>query len=370
MYVDLWGWFWEEELRAERDNDLNVKRIVQLARQGWAYRRNAQSAEMLACFEEAASIAQKHQNPCWELFCTYWACSTLFYHVDDLHGALDKTVKLASRAHQKQFTHCPIRSRIYFLLADIYYEIDVFGYEDKIRESLDFLENNIPMDQDTYFRVQHRFADLAYLHDDYDGAFERVTRYMAEAQENEFRMRSAHQLLRAIHYAQGDIVTAYEHSLQAEQYARNIQSHVDIAVGMLWQATLSKYRGNDALANNRFLQGNLLFMTHNLPHWPDYYNAVCTYLELSDKSTDAIKQRERQITEYKEYGSLFYLGWGYVQFCRLLGRTGQDMSDLLDTAQELSTHMLKPQKYLNELRKIKTGTYYQYDWQRDISVFK
>lgn len=363
MYVDLWGWFWQEEVRAFQENDETVKRIVELARQGWVYRRSAHSNLMLASFEEAAELARKQQNPCWEFFCTYWACSTLFYHVDDIHGALDRTVKLIARSHLQEVTHCPIRARVYFLLADIYYEIDVFGYEDKIRESLDFLENNIPMDEDTYLRLQHRYADLAYLHEDYEDAFERVTRYMAESQENEFRMRSAHQLLRAIAFARGDIVTAHEHCLHAENFAQNIQSHVDIAIAMLWQATFAKRGGNDVLATVKYLQGTHLFASHDLPHWPDYYNALCDYLELSGNFDEAKTQRERQIEEYNDYGSVFYLSLAHLQKCRLLGRCNEDMAESLKEAHHLSEKMLKPEKYLAKLQIIEDGDYYEYDWQ-------
>ncbi len=367
MYVDLWGWFWQEEVRAFQENDDTVKRIVELARQGWTYRRSAQSSLMLASFEEAAGLARQHQNPCWELFCTYWACSTLFYHVDDLQGALDRTVKLISRSHHDELRHCPIRSRVYFLLADIYYEIDVFGYEDKIRESLNFLENNIPMDEDTYLRLQHRFADLAYLHEDYDDAFERVTRYMAKAEENEFRMRSAHQLLRAIAFARGDIATAYEHCIHAEQFARNIQSHVDIGVAVLWQAVLSKRQGNDTLAAAKYLQGTLLFATHDLPHWPDYYNAICDYLEICGHPGEAKIQRQRQLTEYSDYGSVFYLSLAHLQNCRLAGRIGDNLAKPLEAAYTLSDRMLKPEKYLARVQKIENGDYYEFDWQRNIA---
>lgn len=136
MYVDLWGWFWQEEIRAQRTGDEHILRLVALARKGWTYRRSAESEKMLATFREATALAKAINHPCWELFCAYWSCSTLFYHVDDLQGAMRETVQLTSRAHLPQFEHCPIRGRIYFLLADIYYDIDVFGYEDKIRAAL------------------------------------------------------------------------------------------------------------------------------------------------------------------------------------------------------------------------------------------
>ena len=367
MYVDLWGWFWQEERNAYRNNDDIVKQVIELARQGWMYRRNAQSNLMLQSFEQAAAIAREHHNPCWELFATYWACSTLFYHVDDLQAALERTVKLVARAHEEAIIHCPIRSRIYFLLADIYYEIDVFGYEDKIRESLTFIETEIASDEDTYFRVQHRFADLAFLHEDYDAAFERVTAYMAKIEDNDFRMRSANQLLRLLAYARGDLTTAYEHSIQAEKYARTIQSHVDIGVEALWQAAFLQHLDDQTTANAKYLQGNMIFITHDLPHWPDYYNAMCDYLETNNQPTKALEKRNQQIEEYTNYGSWFYLGLAHLQKCRLLQRMKPDEPDVkaaMQAARAISQNMLKPALYLEKLAQIEAGNCYEYAWQK------
>lgn len=366
MYVDLWGWFWNEELKAHRNQDRITLRLIELARNGWAYRRSAQSQMMLQCFEDGASLAMQQGNPCWELFFTYWACSTLFYHVDDIQAALEGTIKLIARAHQEQYNSCPIRSRIYFLLADIYYEMDVFGYEDEIKGALDYLEEHIPMDEDTYFRVQHRRADIHFLYERYDEAFEGVTVYMARATHNEFRMRSAHQMLRAIAYARGELAIAHDHALHAEQFARAIQSHVDVAVALLWQSALSKRQGNDALAQQSYLQGVHIFLQHQLPHWPDYYNAVCDYLEICGETEKALRLRQEQLAEYQDYGSPFYLAWGHLQYCRLLGRSGKDMKTALDTATQLAAVMRKPALYLGKLEKIKAGDYFEYDWQRAI----
>jgi hypothetical protein len=321
---------------------------------------------MLNSFEDGASLAIQQSNPCWEFFFSYWACSTLFYHVDDIQGALERSVKLTSRAHQDQYSNCPIRSRIYFLLADIYYELDVFGYEDEIRESLDYLENHIPMDEDTYFRVQHRRADIHFLYERYDEAFEGVTGYMAKATHNEFRMRSAHQLLRAIAFARGELHIAYDHAFHTEQFARTIQSHVDVGVALLWQATLNKRQGNDGLARQSYMQGIVIFMQNQLPHWPDYYDAVCDYLELCGETDKVMALREEQLAEYGDYGSLYYLSGGHLQYCRLLGRLGKDMSAALENAYQLSEKMRKPERYLAKLDKIRAGDYFLHAWQEAI----
>lgn len=364
MFVDLWGWFWREEQRAYHEQDANVLRLVELARKGWMHRRNAQGDAMLATFREAAQIAAHIEHPCWELFCTYWACSTLFYHVDDLEAAMHDTVQLTARAHQSHFADCPIRGRIYFLLADIYYEIDVFGYEDKIRAALSYLTEHIAMDEDTYFRVQHRLADLAFLHERYDEAHEGVTAYMAEAQNNRFRLRSAHQLLQAIAYARGDLLAVHSHAQHVEIYARAIESHIDVGVALLWQATCAIRADASDLAEQHYQQALYLFETYELSRWLDYYNARCEYLELTGRPDEALTLRNTQIDEYADYGSIWYLGRAHLQRCRLLGRMGQDCETALHEATALIDHMRKPHKYITAIESIRAGDYHQYAWQR------
>lgn len=363
MYVGLWGWFWQEEVRAIRTGDAPVMRLIELIRKGWAYRRSAESDKMLATFREAAALASGTEHACWELFCRYWACTTLFYHVDDLQGALRETVELISQAHRPHFAQCPIRGRIYFLLSDIYYTIDPFGYEDKIREAYTHLTEQIGMDEDTHLRVKHRLADLAFLYENYDEAFDRVTSYMATAQDNHFRMRSAYMLLHRIAFARGDIPLALEHAKQVAFFAGDIDAHEDVGISILWEAACEQRLGNTVKARSLYKKAMHLFDAYDLPHWAYYYNACCDYLEMCGDPEQALHLREKETQAYIAYGSVWYVGRTHLQTARLLGRMGRNCDEVLEHAEALTKDMLKPAIYLSKVERIRKGDYYEFAWQ-------
>src|SRR5215207_263141 len=115
MYVDLSGWF-------NRDSEHAALR--DLCYQGWSYIRAAQSDLAYQTFMEGYEKAKNLKLSCWELYFEYWACEVLINHTVDRQRALDQTVRLAARAHQSQYQVCPVLGRVYFILADIYSEID------------------------------------------------------------------------------------------------------------------------------------------------------------------------------------------------------------------------------------------------------
>jgi hypothetical protein len=51
-----------------------------------------------------------------------------------------------------------------------------------------------------------------------------------------------------------------------------------------------------------------------------------------------------------------------------LGRIGEDNTQARQAAHALSEKMLKPEKYLSQLRAIENQDYYQFAWQRDLAA--
>lgn len=187
---------------------------------------------------------------------------------------------------------------------------------------------------------------------------------MAQAQDNHFRMRSAHQLLQAIAFVQGNIPRVLEHAKQVMLYAHDIKSHVDVGVSLLWQAACEQRLGNPQQALYLHDRALYLFEAYDLSHWLDYYNARCDYLEMAGATEQAIQLRQAQIDEYTSYGSIWYLGRAYLQLARLLGRTGGDCREALAQAEYLANKMLKPTSYLSKVVRIRKGDYYEFAWQR------
>jgi hypothetical protein len=365
MYVDLWGWFHESRRNAILNGDTQREKYNDYAYRGWAYRRTAQPDEAFAVFQEGEALAKRLNDPCWELFFQYWCAEMLFYHKVDQQAALDYAIRIATRAYKEQYLECPIRSRVYFVVADIYYAIDFFSYQDKIREMLDYLQNEVPMDSDTDLRARHMRAEFEMEFERFDEAQRLVEEYMPDAHGNEFRLRSGYNMLRRIAYARGHIQMALDYSLQTDLYAERTQSQGIIASQKLWQAVYHKRLGNDALARTCHLNGIDLHERYALPRWPGYYDALCEYLELNSEPERALSLRETQLEDMQEHHSIHNESVSHLDYCRLLGRLGKPLDDALKAAHTIAQRMTQPDLYLERLKKIEDGQYYDFEWQRE-----
>lgn len=364
MYVDLWGWFWQYERDAIYSADSRRRKMIDLSRQGWQYVRVAQPELAYQSFMEGSRIAVALGEPCWELFFEYWACEVYLYHTDDHRRALDATVKLASRAHQDKYLPCPVRSRVYFILADVYFETDVYSYEERIREALDLIEREIPMDEDTHLRVQHLRAEFDFEFERYQDAEEKVMSYMGQAQDNAFRMRAAHNLLRRTAFSRGDLDMALFHAQQMEHYAKSTESPTGLSLSKLWQASYHFRLGNSVTAHTLYHLGVRLYQQQNLPRWPSYYDACCEYLEQLGEREQVLALRQAACTESDQKQSVYFRSYAYLQHCRTLGRFAQSFEQPLAGARVIATEMTRPDVYLQRLQRVVDGAYYEYDWQK------
>lgn len=364
MYVDLWSWFHSSERTARANNDTERLKYNELAYRGWAYRRTAQPDEAMMVFQQGEAIAQKLGDTCWELFFQYWIAEMLFYHKVDQQAALDYAIRVATRAYKPQYLECPIRSRVYFVVADVYYAIDFFSYEDKIREMLDYLRDEVPMDSDTDLRARHMRAEFEMEFDHFEIAKKLVEEYMPDAEGNDFRMRSGYNMLRRIAFAKGDVVTALDYALLTHKFAVRTQSQGIIASQKLWQAVYHKRLGDDALARVAHEAGIDLRKRFDLPRWPGYYDAVCQFLELNDELDRVLSLRQEQLNDMKAHHSVYNEAVSHLDNCRTLGRLGKPLDAAFKAAHALTAKMTKPDLYLKRLKKIEAGDYYDYDWQR------
>jgi hypothetical protein len=359
MYVDLWGWF-RENTRPE------YNQFREISYRGWRFMRAAQAEIAYNTFLDGLQRAQRAKLPCWELFFEYWACEVLIYHMVDRQTALDKTVRLAARAHQPQYSQCPVLGRVYFILADIYVEVDVYGYEDKIRDALDGLEEVVPMDIDTHMRVMHVRAYFDYAFQNYDEAEKKVQEYMPLAQDerNSHRQHDAYRLLRRIAYVRGNFHLALSYGLRSEQHGDLMGFQQGVAEERMWQGIFHILLGNEAEAHHRFQAGMGHYKIHHFEPWLGYYDAQCAYLEYKGDAEQALKLRYKQLEQVNMRTSIFNEGQTHVELCRLLGRIGQPVDEALKAAKAVSKRMRKPAFYLKQLQQIEAGQYYEFEWQK------
>ncbi|MGJ3237197.1 MAG: hypothetical protein ACFE0Q_00680 [Anaerolineae bacterium] len=368
MYVDLWAWFRQYELQALLRQDLRRRRLVTLARDGWRQRELADADQAIRCFEEGASLATELNEPCWVIFHQYWVAEMLFYLKHDYQGTLDYIVRLTAESRKPIYQDCPVLSRVFFVLANIYYMIDFYRYEEQIVELLDHIEQQVMMDEDTHLRVLHMRAQIEYEHERYAQALDITQDMLNRSQDNDFRQRSGYHMLRAVTYAQGDVAQALDYAHIAEQHAHVIQVQRSIAEGRLWMAVYQQRLGLIDNARASYQSALDYYQRYRLPREVTYHDASAEYHELLGDIQTALTLRLTLIEQTAGNISLYNQMSAHWQYCRLLGRLGHALDEALADARALSTQMSKPQAYLHKIKAIENGAYWEFDWQKPDST--
>jgi hypothetical protein len=327
--------------------------------------RTIEPEKALQIFKQGLQFAQNMDEPAWELFFDLWCCEVLIYHKVDTRAALDRTIRLATNAHQSRFEPYPVlRSQVFFILANLYFLIDPFGYADEIRELLDYTEQKVPMAQDTHLRILSIRAGMFFEHEQYDEARQATNAYLALAQGNHRRTAGAHERLAGIAYAKGDMRLALKHSEQHERFSQKEGDRDDIALAWLWQAVFLQRQGIENDARRKHFQGVWDYQQMAYVRRASYYDAVCTYLELTAKTDEALQLREEQLQSKVQHNSIVHEAKALLQYLRLLGRIGKPLDQALTKARILQKDMRQPDWFVQWLQQIESGNYFYYDWEK------
>ncbi len=364
MRTDLWGWFNRFAVQANLEGNLQKQRMVYLYDKGWQSLRAEKHSVALNYFEEGLQLSQELNLPCFELFYDYWCAETLIFYRNDYREGLDRSIKMGARAHQERFIDCPVRGRVYYTLMYVYYAMDALGYEDKIREMIKFMDDAIPLDDDTHHRMQYTRSSLAYVLEDYDEAERIIQEYLAITVGNAHRQSGGYNMLRMIAHARGELDKAFNFAHIGEKYARFAQLENSVALALLWQGVYALYTGDIERAAILHLQGKSHYERFDLKPLPEYYNAVCEYLELCGDIDTVLQLRREQIGAISEVGSVSYTANSHLQYVRLLGRAEKDITEALKTAYTTGDALLKPQHFNEKLQKVEAGDYHEFEWQK------
>lgn len=363
MFVDFWRWCQDYDLQAWREGHPQKKQLLPLMRQAERLKDNARFDEALQILETGLVLAQKLHEPCWEMLFESLIAETHIYYRADKQAGLDRLVRAATRSYQEAYQQCLMRARVLCNLAAVYFDRDFFGYEDQIREMLDVIANDVPLDEDTYLRMKQLKADFLLEHEQYDAAYEAIQALMPEVEGRPFRERTAYYVLHRIAFAKGDIPLALDYAKATENYAIQCYAPRRVAEAILWIAAYERHL-HLPTAWHSLQRGLGQFQQYDLPRADDYYNALCDYYEQDGHRDKALQLREEQVAVASKIGSASYVVEAHLEHCRLLGRMGRPLDGALENARNSTADLLKPDVYLDRLKRIENGDYFQFDWQR------
>lgn len=363
MYVDIWRWCREYDNQARREGHHQKQQLMRLLNQAERYKDRTHFDAAIGMYDEARRLAITLQEPCWELLFESLIAETHVYYRADKKTGLDMMIRAATRSYQPAYQYCLMRARVLCNLAALYFQRDFFGYEDKIREMLDIIQSDIPLDEDSDLRMRQLEADFDFEHEHYAAAKEKTLSTMAQSHNNVFRMRTAYHVLHRLAFAEGDISLALEYARETEKYALKCITPRRTAEAILWQASYER-RLQTASAWQTLSRGMAHYRDYELPQAGNYYTALCDYYEQDGKPEKALELRREQLLSAPDFGSVSYIVETHIDLCRLLGQMDLPLDEALQQARTSANACLKPTVYLARLQLIETGDYHEYDWQR------
>lgn len=342
-------------------------RINQLLHQGYRYLSNEQVEEAQGVFKEGLQLAQQHHQYCSELDIQSQTIQIHVYYTYDQQAAVDAAVRLISLLRGPEYQNCHRqRIKVYDILIHAYFYRDCLGYEEEIRDSMEYVEKNFLISQrETRLRFEYIRAELDYENRNYKSGRDRVMQYIAAAEfAHSYRKGDGYLVGRRMMYALGEISLAHKYAELSMKHSQAGGYQRGVADGLLWQGVYAKRLGNDGEAQ-RLIQRSLNhYEQFQISHTLSYFDALAEYHELCGEHEQAQKLLEEQFEELPARGSLHDLALAHLQYCRFLGRTGQTIEIAIQDAHGFIQTLPKPEVHEPALEAIKAGNYHQFDWQR------
>jgi tetratricopeptide (TPR) repeat protein len=302
------------------------------------------------------------------LFFEYQICQVYVYYTYDQKAAVDYAVRLVTRLQRSQYGDCHNEHvSVYDILTHAYFYRDCLGYEKELRESLDYIEKNLPIRQETRLRMDYILTELDYENGHYQAARNKAMQYIADAEfSHPYRKSDGYLAARHVLYALGEIDLAHKYAELDATVSQSGSYQRGAADALMWQAVFAKRLGNDGAAQQIFQRGIAQYQQFDMSPSLTYFDAAADYYELSGDSEQALKLRLSQFEELPARGSLHDMALAHLQYCRLLGRMGKPVDEVLKKARDFINTLRKPAAHDTALKHIEAGNYYQFDWQREL----
>ncbi|MBN1563246.1 MAG: hypothetical protein JXA10_05370 [Anaerolineae bacterium] len=359
--ADVWGWIRNFRYAAQRDNDRQRQRLVDLHDEAIRLRRRS-ADEALPVFQEGRELARMLNEKCWEVWLWHWECEVYVFYYGDMAMARDETTKLLVEIRKPMYESCPAIGRCYRIYVDTHVFIDPVGYEQEVREMIAYMQQRVPLDYDTQCLLIARLVNLDFALGDFDKAKERALEYLAISR-SAFRLANAHADMCFMEYVHGNLESALAHALESEKNARRtLHNRTSLPQAIAWQALLAYKLGYTHLEPDLLFQraitegGTTRDNTSNL-----FIEGVSRYLELHDKPDQAVEYRQRELSWLLGRSQFYAETEARLELCRLLGRMGKLTPDDTAAAREVASHLLNPALYLARLDRVEQGDYTA-DW--------
>jgi len=353
---DIWGWIDDYYRTAIHEGNTRKMRLATLHYDAWKQFEHDPDAA-LAMLDEGMMMAEELNETWWRTYYTYWRTEAFVFYIGDLNRGLDNAVRTVVEIRKPEYDRFPAKGRVYRVLLDSYVFRDPIGYEDKIRDTIKTMEEDIPLDLDTRCLLQARRSQMANILGNYDEAESEAQVYLSMSQHSAFRLMHAYEILADLAYRREDYDRAIEYAHEMDEQSRRSRKKSGIVVGYEIQATIARIRGDEENA--------LKFYRQKLSHEASLgtkrgslsYDLTCRFHELAGNSDKAWGLRERQLAEIEGKGFFHSEVWVRLLRCRLLGRMGKPLEEEISATRKAISNLLKPDTFFKKLDRIEAGDY-------------
>ena len=353
-----WQWFEEYEAEVYAQGDMERIRLLQFHRDAFDV-RETDPDRTLALFAEGRRQALALGEPWWVMLYQHWEVHGTLYYNRDYHDVLDRAVRNALEVRKPKFAGFPQRVWIYNDLVNIYLNLDPRGYAVEIEQALSQAEGELTpeMDNSPYLLRCSRF-NAASNQNRWDDALAIALRTHAIAQADPNRWTADHFLINNFLFLchvghqlkQWSEVAAW--AAAGEELARQRDYPRAVAVLLMWRAACAM-RNGDKEAASRFQRTAASRMGRlKTPLTDDYYDALCTYHELTGNPERSMRLRDQQLQESIERGMIFREFEARLARLRLLREMGQPLEQDLSEARAATNKFRRPDLYLPDIDRL------------------
>ncbi len=357
-FVDLNKWVRDFEKRARRELDADRVKLTQLDRQGWQLLQRSPE-EALPLFEEGAALARQLKESHWELWYEYWILETYLYYLALIDLAERWAIRNFVKVHQAAYQDCPFIGRIYLAVIYILYFKDAEGNQAKIVQMLDYLEQHVPLEYETYTRIVRTRAGLFYVMEDWETAASHGKRHLELVQTIPFQKVNAYAFLASIAYHQQHAQELLEYGRELEHAARQAKLPFNEGIAALAEAHALMQLNDPETARQCYERGLHLSADLSSIHSQAWYNYACGYQEANGNLSAALELRDQQLAGLKIRDLPAHETYCRFARLRLLGKMEEEtlFKAELEATRQVITRLKSPIVELNRLKRIEQGDY-------------
>jgi hypothetical protein len=165
--IDTMKWFRDFIAQAEANNDHERMQLAEYIDN--ALRDRYSDPERgISGLNQGVDLARKLDEPCWEILFKFWISDLYLFSLQDVEKSLEIAIENFTLAHQPMYRNCTVIGQVYVAFINAHYMSDVEGYADKIQAMLEYVEENIRLDQQGTFLLQRYRAYLPATFEQWD----------------------------------------------------------------------------------------------------------------------------------------------------------------------------------------------------------